>query len=178
MTYRVTSEWVALRRNQPFPSIDFLHPRTFSVDWENCALIRSLADTASPPSDTLEFEFIGKVFRKDAPDVEPGRRVSTVPARSLLSLSTPLLPRLFDCQTAVTYSGILPWSGANAIYFRSIAVPFGNNAGDLAYGLVVLSHKLTKTALRPEQAQTEFREFRDGAWRAINVVTERALATG
>jgi hypothetical protein len=178
MTQRVTSEWVALKRQKPLPSIDFLHPKTFSVDWGNCVLIRSLMDTACPPIDALEFEFIGKNFKADAPGLSHGARLSAVSSDSLLSLSVPTLPMLYDKRTAIIHSGVLPWRGINAVYFRSIAVPFSNSAGDLTYALGVLSHKLKKTILRADQARTEFREFRDGAWIPIGQDPEQALATG
>lgn len=178
MTYRVTSEWVALKRQQTIPSIDFLNPKTFSVDWSNCVLIRSLAESPSPSEETLEFEFIGRNFRKDAPALESGQRLIAVPPQSLLSLTAPLLPRLYDRQTAIIHSGIMPWQGSSAVYYRSIAVPFADSDGELRYALVALSHKVTKDVLRPDQTQLEFHEFRDGAWLAMDVEPERALATG
>lgn len=177
MTYRVTSEWVALKRQQPFPSIDFLNPKTFSVDWASCMLIRSLADTPCPSNEALEFEFIGRNFRKDAPALESGHRLTAIPPQSLLSLTTPLLPKLYDRQTAIIHNGIMPWSGSNALYFRSIAAPFADSAGVLRYALVAFSHKLTREVLRLDQTQTEFHEFRDGDWLPLVVLPERMVAT-
>lgn len=177
MTYRVTSEWVGLKRNHPFPSIDFLNPKSFSVDWNSCILIRAVAGPARPIDEALEFEFVGKSFRKEAPGLTTGERLDAVPPDSLLSLSTPLMPMLFERRTAIIYSGILPWRGSKAVYFRSIAVPFGNSAGELTYALGAVSHKLTNDNLRPEQAQTEFTEFREGAWLPIDDAPELARAT-
>ncbi|MBT5459272.1 MAG: hypothetical protein HOK82_21960 [Rhodospirillaceae bacterium] len=178
MTYRVTSEWVALKRHHWFPSIDFLHPKTFSVDWENCVLVRSLVAGENSPDEALEFEFIGSNFRKDTPDLATGERLSAVPPQSLLSLSAPALSELYDRQTAIIYSGIRPWRGANAVYFRSIAVPFSNSTGELTYALVALSYKVTKDALRPDQVGTEFFEFCEGAWLPMEGLPEakRAIA--
>lgn len=177
MTYRVTSEWVALKRQHSFPSIDFLHPKTFSVDWRNCILVRSHLDIESPPSEALEFEFIGGSFRKDTPGLTTGERLSAVPLQSLLSLSASPLERLFERQTAIIHSGILPWRGANAIYFRSIAVPFSDGAGNLTYALVALSHKLTHDVLDPEQAKSEFLEYCDGDWLPLEDLPEPSRAT-
>ncbi len=90
MTYRLTGAWLGLKRQRPFPSIDFLHPDTFSIDWHQCVLFR-LLDRLKPASeDGVEFEFIGESFRKDAPAIAAGTRVSAVPKESLLSLSSPL----------------------------------------------------------------------------------------
>lgn len=177
MTHRVTSEWVALKRQLAFPLIDFLHPKTFSIDWQNCVLVRSLADIDNPPREVLEFEFVGANFRKDAPGLTGGERLSAVPSQSLLSLSTTPLPQLFDRQTAIIYSGVLPWRGANALYFRSIAMPFGNSAGALTYALVAFSHKLTNDVLSPERAQTELLEYSDGDWRSLNDPPELSQAS-
>ena len=178
MTYKVTSEWVALKRQHAFPSIDFLHPRTFSVDWQNCILVRSLADECEAQSETLEFEYIGGAFRKDAPGIASGERLSTVPSRSLLSLLAAPLPVLFDRQTAIIHSGTLPWRGANAVYFRTIAVPFGNSGGDLTYALVAFSHKMKKETLPEERQRTEFLEYRDGEWSPLADAPEPLRAAG
>jgi hypothetical protein len=79
MTYRLTQEWVGLKRQQPFPSIDFLNPNTFSVDWNQCVLIRLLDDAAQPKEESLEFEFVGDSFIKDAPVVSAGKNVCSIP---------------------------------------------------------------------------------------------------
>ena len=73
MTYRVISEWVGLKREKPIPSIDYLHPNSFSVDWNQCVLIRLLDIQKPLRADSLEFEFIGESFRKDAPAFAAGR---------------------------------------------------------------------------------------------------------
>ena len=164
MTYRVTSEWVGLKRQKPFPSIDFLHPKTFSVDWNQCVLIRLLDTGETPQEDGLEFEFIGNSFRKDAPALAVGTRASSTPENSLLSLSLPLFPKLFERQTAVIHSGCRPWRSSGAIHFRVIAVPFGDNCGELKYGLGAVSHKVSNETLLPEDIRTEFLEYRDGGW--------------
>ncbi len=90
MTYRVTTEWVGLKRQLPFPSIDFLNPKTFSVDWDQCILIRLLDNQNIPREDSLEFEFVGKSFQKDAPTLAAGACGSSIPEQTLLSLSWPL----------------------------------------------------------------------------------------
>ena len=164
MTYRVASEWVGLKRQQPFPSIDFLHPNTFSVDWNQCVLVRLLDGQKLPRADSLEFEFVGDRFRKDAPALAAGTRVSSIPEESLLSLSMPLLPKLFERQTAVIYSGYRPWRSSRAIYFSAIAVPFSDSCGDLKYALGALSYKLSNEAVSPENTKTEFLEFCNGGW--------------
>lgn len=167
MTYRVTSEWVALKRQNAFPSIDFLHPKTFSVDWNCCVLIRLLDNPQSRMEDKLEFEFVGSDFRKDCPSLDAGACVSSVPAESLLSLSSPLLPKMFARQTPVIYSGLLPWLSSGGIHFRAIAVPFGNSDGDLKYGLGALSHKLTAKSASQQDYKTEFLEYCDGGWSPV-----------
>ena len=167
MTYRMISEWVGLKRQRPFPSIDFLHPNTFSVDWQQCVLFRLLDKQISPEDDSVDFEFIGNIFRKDAPTLAAGGRLSAVPKESLLALLSPLLPKLFERQTAVIHSGCLPWRSSGAIYFRSIAVPFCDNCGELKYGLGTLSHKISNEAVSPENIKTEFLEYCNGAWLPI-----------
>jgi hypothetical protein len=175
MTYRMISEWVGLKRQCPFPSIDFLHPNTFSVDWQQCVLFRLLDDQNSPGEDSVEFEFIGNVFRKDAPALAAGGRLSAIPKESLLALSSPLLPKLFKRQTAVIHSGCLPWRSSGTIYFRSIAVPFSDSRGELKYGLGALSHKLTAEAASVEQSNTEFFEYCEGDWRPFEEMSPPEL---
>lgn len=167
MTYRVTTEWVGLKRQLPFPSIDFLNPKTFSVDWDQCILIRLLDNQNIPREDSLEFEFVGKSFQKDAPTLAAGACVSAIPEQSLLSLSSPLLPKLYERQTAVICNGCLPWQSSGAIFFRAIAVPFGDSHGALKYGLGALSHKVSNESLSPNDIKTEFLEYCDGGWSPI-----------
>ena len=175
MTYRVTSEWVGLKRQQPFPSIDFLHPNTFSVDWNQCVLIRLLDSQKPPREDSLEFEFIGDAFRKDAPALAAGTRASSILEESLLSLSLPLLPKVFERQTAVIYGGCRPWRSSGTIYFRAIAVPFGDNCGELKYALGALSHNVSNEAVSPENTKTEFLEFCDGGWSPLGETSDPEL---
>jgi hypothetical protein len=174
MTYRVTGEWVGLKRKKLFPSIDFLHPNTFSVDWNECVLVRLLNSWTPPGGDSLEFEFIGGSFRNDAPVLAAGARVSSVPDESLLSLSSPCLQMLFERQTAVIYGGCRPWRSSGAIYFRAIAVPFSDNCGELKYGLGAFSHKISNEAVSPENAKTEFLEFCNGAWLPLEDLADPA----
>lgn len=168
MTYRVTSEWVGLNREGSFPSIDFLHPKTFSVDWDQCVLVRRLDPPPASPGDDLEFEFVGSTLRQDAPSVTAGTRVSSIPAGSLLSLSLPLLPQMFDRQKPVIYSGCLPWRESGSIHFRTIAVPFGDSAGALKYALAAESYKVSAEVAPPQDHKTEFLEYVDGGWLAID----------
>lgn len=181
MTYRVTSEWVGLKRNKPFPSIDFLHPRTFSVDWDSCVLVHAVEPGVEPEAATLEFEFVGKHFRKDAPGCAAGTVLAAVPPQSLLSLSTPVILRMFERSTAVIYNGIQPWDRARAVYFRTIAVPFGTVDGTLKYALSGVSYKLANEQVGADKAYTEFLEFRNGSWLPIDgpgeEVETRRLAT-
>jgi hypothetical protein len=175
MTHRVTGEWVGLKRQQPFPSIDFLHPRRFSVDWDCCIIVRSRGEDFPSVQDALEFEFVGKRFRRDAPLCTAGERLNSVPPQSLLSLSIPVVLKLFERRTAIICNGIQPW-GRGVVYFRSIAVPFGNSGGDLAYALGALSHKVTNESLRPGRAEAEFLEFRDGSWLGVDAAPRPAFA--
>lgn len=177
MTHRVTGEWVGLKRQQPFPSIDFLHPRSFSVDWDCCVLVRGLAEADGPAEDALEFEFVGKSFRRDAPLCTAGEPLALVPPGSLLSLSMPVMPKLFERRTAIIHNGVQPWGRNGAVYFRVIAVPFGDSAGELRYALGALSHKLTGEPLRAGQATAEFLEYRDGSWLRIDTAPRPALAS-
>ena len=164
MTYRVTSEWVGLKRSASFPSIDFLHPKKFSVDWDNCVLVRALEPACPPVPAALEFEFVGKGFRKDAPDCSAGVRLSTVPSRSLLALATPVTRKSFERATAVIYNGIQPWDRSLMVFFRTIAVPFAGSDGSLKYVLGGVSYKLAGEKVAPERIHTEFLEFQDGSW--------------
>ena len=164
MTYRLTNEWVGLKRQQPFPPIDSLNPNTSSIDWNACVLIRLLDHQCSPLEENLEFEFVGKSLRKDAPVLAAGSRVSAIPAGSLLSLSLPLLPKIFERRTAVIYGGCKSWRGKSAIAFHAIGVPFGDNCGDLRYALVSVSHAISKDALEAEQEGTELLEYSDSDW--------------
>jgi len=175
MTYRVTSEWVGLKRQKIFPSIDFLHPNTFSVDWNHCVLIR-LVDSQNPlRADSLEFEFIGDSFRKDSPALAAGARVSSIPEDSLLSLLTPLFPKIFERQTAVICSGCRPWQSSSAIHFHAIVVPFSDNCGALKYALGTLSHTVSKEAVPSEETQTEFLEYCDGGWSPLGELSNPGL---
>ena len=177
MTYRLTGAWVGLKRQRPFPSIDFLHPNTFSIDWHQCVLFRLLDKPKPASEDSVEFEFIGESFRKDAPAIAAGTRVSAVPKESLLSLSSPLLPVLFERQTPVIYGGCLPWRSSGAIYFHAIAVPFSDNNGELKYGLGALSHKISNEAVPPENAKTEFLEYCNGDWLPFEETSPPELIT-
>jgi hypothetical protein len=176
MTHRVTGEWIGLKRQQPFPSIDFLDPRSFSVDWDSCVLVRCLAGAATPGHDALEFEFVGRSFRKEAPLCTAGERLAAVPPGSLLSLTTPVLARLFERRSAIIHSGVHPLGRGQAVFFRAIAVPFGDSSGELRYGLGVLSHKLSGDRLRPRQQSAEFLEYRDDAWLRIDAPPQPAFA--
>lgn len=176
MTHRVTGEWVGLKRQQPFPSIDFLHPSSFSVDWDCCVLVRCLAEGGEPAEDTLEFEFVGKSFRRDAPLCTAGECLASVPPASLLALSIPVVPKLFERRTAIIHNGMQPWGRNGAVYFRAIAVPFGDSAGELRYALGALSHKQTGEPLRAGHAMAEFLEYRDGSWQRIDAAPRPALA--
>jgi len=175
ITYRLTSEWLGLKRHQPFPSIDLLDPNRFSVDWNQSVLIRLLGGEPNSGEECFEFEFIGADFRKDAPALAVGMRLSEVPEECLLSLTSPALPKVFERQTAVIYSGCQPWRSSGAIYFHSIAVPFSDNHGVLRYGLGALGYKVTKDPLSPEDARTEFQEFRDGGWAPFGAMTTADL---
>lgn len=175
ITFRVTSEWLGLKRQQPFPSIDFLDPNRFSVDWNQCVLIRLLGGDQPPGDESFEFEFIGAEFRKDAPALTVGTRLSAIPEESLLSLTSPVLPKVFERETAVIYSGCRSWRSSGAIYFHSIAVPFSDNCGVLKYGLGALGYKVSKDPLSPGDARTEFLEFRDGGWVPLREMTTTDL---
>lgn len=177
MTYRVTSEWVGLKRDKKFPSIDFLHPNSFSVDWNQCVLIRLLNSEIAPGADSLEYEFIGEGFRRDTPVPAAGLRVGSISDGSLLSLSSPCLQKLFERGTAVIYGGCLPWRSSNAIYFRAIAVPFSDTCGELKYALGALSHKLSNEVLSPENLKTEFLEFCDGVWTPLEERSDPELVS-
>lgn len=167
MTYRLTSEWVGLKRQRPFPSIDFLNPNSFSIDWNQCVLIRLLDGQRPPREESLEFEFVGDSFRKDAPALSAGVRVSSIPEESLLSLSLPLFPKLFERQTALICSGCRPWRKSSAIHFHAIVVPFSDNCGELKYALGALSHSVSNETMSPEDAKTEFLEYCEGGWSHI-----------
>jgi len=173
MTYRVTSEWVGLKRNKTFPSIDFLHPRTFSVDWECCVLVRALEPKCPPVPAALEFEFVGRSFRKDTPACGAGVRLSAVPSLSLLSLATPVALKTFEQSTAVIYNGIQPWDRTRTVLFRTIAVPFSGGDGALKYVLGAVSYKLANEKVSPEKIHAEFLEFRDGSWLPLEIDLER-----
>ena len=175
MTYRVISEWVALNRQGSFPSIDFLHPRTFSVDWTHCVLIRRLNTTPISPGGDLEFEFVGSALRRDAPSVAAGTYVSSIPTGCLLSLSLPLLPKMFDRQRPVIYNGCQPWHDSGSIRFRTIAVPFCDSVGALKYALGAESYELSAEEDAPDDYKTEFLEFCDGGWSPIHSTSETPL---
>jgi hypothetical protein len=164
MTYRLTSEWVGLKRHQPYPPIDSLNPNTSSIDWNACILIRLLEPQAISLEERLEFEFVGKSFRKDAPKLAPGSRVAAIPEGSLLSLSLPVLPNIFERQTAVMYGGCHPWKSSNSIAFHAIGLPFSDNSGSLKYVLVAISHAISKDAIAADDAETELMEYCDGDW--------------
>ena len=175
ITYRLTSEWLGLKRQQPFPSIDFLDPNRFSVDWNQCVLIRLLGDEQNPGEESFEFEFIGAGFRKDAMALTVGTRLNAVPEECLLSLTSPALLKVFERQTAVIYSGCRSWRSSGAIYFQSIAVPFSDNRGVLKYGLGALGYKVSKDPLSPDDARTEYLEFCDGGWAPFGPMTTADL---
>lgn len=175
MTYRVASEWVGLKRDKTFPSIDFLHPNTFSVDWTDCVLIRLLDQQEPLREDSLEFEFIGDGFNSDSPALAAGARVSSVPKESLLFLTSLCLRKLFERQSAVIFSGCRPWRSSSAIYFRAIAVPFSDNRGELKYGLGAFSHTLSEETISVESSKAEFLEFRNGGWLPINEISSSAI---
>lgn len=176
MTHRVTGEWIGLKRQQPFPSIDFLDPRSFSVDWDSCVLVRCLAEAAAPGDRAIEFEFVGRSFRRDAPLCTAGERLDAVPPGSLLALAIPAVTTVFERRSAIIHNGVQPRGRANAVAFRTIAVPFGDSSGALRYALAVLGHTLSGERLRP-QAKAEFLEYRDGAWLRIDAAPHAAFAS-
>ena len=175
MTYRLTGEWVGLKRQQRYPSIDHLNPNTFSVDWNQCVLVRILDGRISALTENLEFEFVGDGLRKDAPGLSAGARVSDIPGESLLALSLPLLPMLFERQTAVICSGCQPWRESGAITFHAIAIPFGDNLGTLKYALGAISHNISCEAPSPQDIRIEFMEYCDGGWCPCEELPEAEL---
>ena len=176
MTHRVTGEWIGLKRQQAYPSIDFLDPRSFSVDWDSCILVRCLPEAAAPGDRVLEFEFVGRSFRRDAPLCAAGERLEAVPPGSLLSLSIPAVTTVFERRSAIIYNGVHPRGRANTVAFRAIAVPFGDSTGDLRYALGVVSHTVSAERVRPQPA-AEFLEYRDGGWLRIDAASHAAVAS-
>jgi hypothetical protein len=175
MTYRLTSEWVGLKRQQRFPPIGYLNPNTLSVDWNQCVLIRLMDDQMPPREECLEFEFVGEKFLKDAPSLAAGSPVSAIPETSMLSFVQPLLPKLFDRQTAVIYGGCQQWQSTNTINFHVMAVPFSDDCGTFKYALCTLSYTVLNTAITPEDTRAEFMAYCDGGWSTIESISKPEL---
>jgi hypothetical protein len=167
MTTRVAREWVSLKRQKPYPSINHLNPKTFSADWDWCFIARSASDIGSPTKERLEFEFVGRRFYSDAPSCGAGTRVAMVPHRTRLHLATDFLPRMFERQTAIMFAGILAWSNGDTILFRTVALPFSDNIGKLSYAVGAFSHTLTKDPPIRRSATTELFAFLEGKWLPI-----------
>lgn len=167
MTTRVAREWVGIKRQNPYPSINHLNPTTFSANWDWCILARSVSDDVTPTKDSLEFEFVGRNFHHDAPLCVAGTHLASIPHRSRLYLATDLLPKMFEQQTAIIFQGILAWSNVGTIRFRTIALPFGDIVGKLKYAVGAFSHILTQDSPAHQLDATELFAFREGAWLRI-----------
>ena len=97
------------------------------------------------------------------------------PKNSLLSLALPIFSKVFQRQIAVIYGVCQPWQSSRIINFHAIAVPFGDNCGELKYALGALSYRAANEALPPQDAKTEFMEYCDGSWLAIDEIPNSEL---
>lgn len=167
MVFRVAREWVILKRQKPYPSINHLHPSTFSTDWSWCLIARSLSDRDTPTKDRLEFEFVGGSFHEDAPSCVAGTRLDSVPYRSRLRFATELVAKMFELRTAIISHGIFVWSNTENIRYRTIIFPFSDNAGALKYAVGAFSHVLTTDGAAAQPGTTGLLAFRSGHWHAI-----------
>jgi hypothetical protein len=168
MTARLAREWVSLKRQNRYASINHLNPTTFTVGWEWGVLVRSVLDGDAPTKDGLEFEFVGRGFHEDAPSCVAGTRLAAVPDRSRLRLATDVLPPMFERQTAILSQGILAWGDGRAVRFRAIALPFCDSSGKLKYGFGAFSHLLAEVPPEHPPGTTEIRAFRDGTWHPLD----------
>jgi hypothetical protein len=172
MVFRVTREWVVLKRQRPYPSINHLNPSTFSTDWNWCLIARSLSDDVTI-KEQLEFEFVGREFQKDAPSCVAGTRLAAVPVRSRLRFAVDFMPRMFELGAALVCHGIRTWRDDSAIRYRALLLPFADNAGRPKYAAGAFSHVLAKRDISAQDGAVEALAFRDGRWYPIE---EAALA--
>lgn len=167
MVFRITREWIVLKREKPYPSINHLHPATFSADWSWCFIARAIGDGAVSAEAQLEFEFVGRNFQEDAPSCTAGTLLAAAPAQSRLRLAVEFAPKMFEVGTALVCQGTREWRDGSVIRYRAVLLPFGDNAGRLKYAAGAFSHVLAKDDTSAARGAVELFSLRDGRWHPV-----------
>jgi hypothetical protein len=115
----------------------------------------------------LEFEFVGRDFRTDAPSCAAGTRLVDVPARSRLRLAVDFMPQMFRLRTVLVRQAVRDWNGGGVIRYRAILLPFGDSGGRLKYAAGAFSHILAKDDTAGRRGTAELLALRDGHWHEV-----------
>jgi hypothetical protein len=133
MHVRAYNYWVSLLDGRPYPSIKDLDPHSIDDFGPNSVLL----DFSEGPDDP-RVSFLGRGLRAECELIGEVRRISDVPARSLLSRLTDHYMQIIANRAPIGFEAeFLGQRGLNTMY-RGILMPFTSNGEriDFIYGVI------------------------------------------
>lgn len=135
MQVRAYNFWARLLEDRNFPSIEELDPSA-SPDFGPYSVLLDFTDGIDDPSIT----FIGELLRRECLDFTDGtpRRLSEVPARSLLSRITDHYMQILANQSPIGFEAEFVNKAGETILYRGILLPFSSDDEtiDFIYGVI------------------------------------------
>ena len=136
MHVRAYNYWVSLLNGRPYPSIGDVDPLTLEDFGGNSVLLDFSVDTQDP-----EIAFLGRAVRDECAIDNSIRRISEVPARSLLSRLTDHYMQIIANRAPIGFEAeFLSQSGLNTLY-RGILMPLSSNGESIDYIYGVINWK-------------------------------------
>ena len=154
MHVRAYNYWVSLLNGRPYPSIGDVDPHTLDDFGINSVLLDFSQDAQDP-----QIAFLGKALRTECALDKDIRRISQVPARSLLSRLTDHYMQIIANRAPIGFEAeFMGQRGQNTLY-RGILMPLSSNGDsiDFIYGVInwkELADSSTSNAIETEVDRT------------------------
>lgn len=134
LTFRLKSHWDALRKDQPFPTINQFNPQAVDDLWPFCFKVK--ITNSRPAQFTYEYmgEELAKLYGHDMTGMTVNRRVAHFPG----SVLHERLENVLTTKNAMQDQGHLINYDSKLIRYRACLLPFGKE-GELTHIICALS---------------------------------------
>jgi hypothetical protein len=133
MHVRAYNYWVSLLAGRPYPSIEDVDPASIEDFGANSVLLDFSRDQNDP-----EIAFLGRALREECGFDSSIRRISEVPARSLLSRLTDHYLQIIANRAPIGFEAEFMGRRGNATLYRGILMPLSSDGAgiDFIYGVI------------------------------------------